>query len=226
MYSMVLMAALTTGTDLPDGRRRGGGGGGCCGCYGGMGYGGGGCYGGMGYGGCYGGWGGGYGMGGGWGGGYGGGYGRGYAWGGYSPMWGGGYAYSPNFYGTTSAPIYGNNNAYLGLGTNITGNTGNLGAMQSMYFNPGMNQGNAARIIVRLPADAKLTIDGEPTQSISNVRVFESPPLEQGKTYHYTLRAERRRNNQTETASKTIEVRAGQPTQVTLDFRDSNRQEE
>jgi uncharacterized protein (TIGR03000 family) len=67
MYSMVLMAALTTGTDLPDWGRRGG----CCGCYGGWGwggcYGGWGGYGGWGYG--YGGLGGGYG---GWGGGYGG----------------------------------------------------------------------------------------------------------------------------------------------------------
>ena len=47
MYSVVLMAALTTGTDMPDCGRRGG----CCGCYGGWG----GCYGGCG--GCYGGWG-------------------------------------------------------------------------------------------------------------------------------------------------------------------------
>src|SRR5215471_1576684 len=75
MYTAVLMMALTTGVDMPDGRRGGGChgcrggcyggcyggggyGGGCCGCYGGGGYGGcygGGCYGGGGYGGCYGG---------------------------------------------------------------------------------------------------------------------------------------------------------------------------
>jgi uncharacterized protein (TIGR03000 family) len=75
MYSMVLMAALTTGIDMPDRGCRGG----CRGCYGG------GCYG-MGMGGCYG-MGMGYGRG--WGGGYG-----GYAMGGYSPMMSG-YAYSP-----------------------------------------------------------------------------------------------------------------------------------
>jgi hypothetical protein len=67
MYSMVLMAALTTGSVAPECHRWGG----CCGCYGGYG---GGCYGGCygGYGGCYGG--------GGWGGCYG-------CWGGYS-SWG------------------------------------------------------------------------------------------------------------------------------------------
>lgn len=227
MYSMVLMAALTTGIDMPDrgGRRRGGGG--CCGCYGGMYYGGGygGCYGGMGmgYGGCYGG---------GYGGGWGGGYGRGYAWGGYGAWGGGGYAYSP-FSGTTSvSPTYGGN-AYLGWGNNLAGNYGtmrqfggNLGMMQSNYFNPGFNQGNEARIIVHLPADARLTIDGEPTQSMSSTRVFLSPPLEAGKTYHYTLRGEVRRNNQTEHVSKTIDVQAGRPTEITLQFRERNQQEE
>ncbi|HTU91432.1 MAG TPA: TIGR03000 domain-containing protein [Gemmataceae bacterium] len=63
MYSMVLMAALTTGTDMPDWGR----GWGCCGCYGGYGWGG---YGYGGYG--RGGWGGGWGGWGGWGGGWGG----------------------------------------------------------------------------------------------------------------------------------------------------------
>lgn len=63
MYSIVLAAFLTTGSEVPDlGRRRGGG---CQGCYGGAFYSG--CYGcwGGGYGGCYGGWGGCWGCGGG-----------------------------------------------------------------------------------------------------------------------------------------------------------------
>jgi uncharacterized protein (TIGR03000 family) len=68
MYSVVLMAALTTGGNAPDGHFRGGG---CCGCSGGCG----GCWGGDG------GWGGGYGC---WGG-YGSwGYGMGYGMDGYS----------------------------------------------------------------------------------------------------------------------------------------------
>ena len=220
MYSMVLMAALTTGTDLPDGRRRGGGCHGCYGgCYGGMAYGGcyggyGGCYGG--YGGCYGGgWGGCYGggyrmgYGGGWGGGYG-----GYVLGGASP-WVGGYAYSPMISGNGTPIVMG------------SPALGNAGMSQSFFFNPNnANQANAATIIVHLPAEATLTIDGQPTQSTSGTRTFTSPPLEPGKTYSYTLRAEMNREGRSRNVKKTIDVRAGQPTEVTLNFDNANRDEE
>jgi uncharacterized protein (TIGR03000 family) len=229
MYSMVLMAALTTGVDMPDFGRRGGRG--CHGCYGGcyggygMGYGG--CYGGygMGYGGCYGGWGGGYGMGyggcyGGWGG-YGmnygcGGYGMGYGgWGGH--VWGGspvvgGYAYSPVF-GNSVSPIIGNYNTPTVAGI---GNFANGGMTQSFYFNQGGNQANEATIIVHLPADATLTVDGQQTQSQSGTRVFHSPPLETGKTYSYELCAEVNRNGHFVKAKKTVEVQAGRSTEVTM----------
>jgi uncharacterized protein (TIGR03000 family) len=233
MYSMVLMAALTTGTDMPDLGRRGGRGGGCCGgCYGGC-YGGGygGCYGG-GYGGCYGGmggcYGGGYGRGGyAWGGGYGGGY----AWGGSYPMTS--YAYSPMTFGyNNGAPLYSGNTALgYNYGTPMYGgNTPNVspGTMQSFYYNPGMNlnqgnQGNQATIIVQLPADATLTVDGERTQSTSGTRVFVSPPLEPGKKYQYNLRAEVNRDGRRETTSRTVDVRAGQTSEVNIDFSDLNQ---
>src|SRR5438067_10787450 len=53
------------------------------------------------------------------------------------------------------------------------------------------SQGPApATIVVFLPADARLTIDDTPTRSTSNLRAFVTPPLEPGKVYHYTLRAE------------------------------------
>jgi uncharacterized protein (TIGR03000 family) len=238
MYSMVLMAALTSGTDLPDMGRRGGRGGGCCGCYGGMSYGG--CYGGGYGGGCYGGgWGGCYGGGYASGGCYGGGYGRGYAWGGTgvgyggyawgaSPSWGG-YASGPTFYGSGTPIVTGG----YGFGTPIVsgygtpmiaGNTGTPGTTQSFYMNPGnVNQGNEARILVHLPADATLTIDGQPTQSRSGTRLFTSPPLEPGKTYTYTLRAEMNRDGRMANTKRTVEVRAGQTSEVTLDFSNSGR---
>jgi uncharacterized protein (TIGR03000 family) len=199
---------------MPDLGRRGG----CRGCYGGMAWGG--CYGG--YGGCYGGgWGGCYG--GGWGGcyggyamgwgGWGGGYGRGYVLGGASP-WMGGYAYAPMMsgYGT---PL-------------VLGNTplANVGMTQSFFFNPiNATRANEATIVVHLPAEATLTIDGQPTQSTSSTRTFISPPLEPGKTYSYTLRAEMNRDGRAQSVKKTIDVRPGQPTEVTLDFRDADREE-
>jgi len=235
MYSMVLMAALTTGTDMPDmGRRRGGG---CCGgCYGGMGYGGcygggyarGGCYGGGGWGGCYGG-----GYGGGWGGCYGGGYARGGCYGG-GVGWGGGYGGASTWGGGYGGGYVLNGispwNSYVagpmisasGWSTPmVTGTITNagLGMNQSFYLNPAANNsGSEATIIVHLPANARLTIDGEATQSASATRTFVSPPLEAGKTYTYTLRGEMNRDGRQMNATKTVEVRAGGVSEVTLNF--------
>lgn len=216
MYSMVLMAALTTGIDMPDIGRRGGRG--CHGCYGG------GCYGSY-YGGCYGGWGGGYGgcyggYGGGWGGCYGGmgggGYGRGYGgyvWGGQPVM--GGYAYSsPMMYGNTLTPGWGNYNSPLVLGN---GNFTNPVTTQSFYSGGGA-QANEATIIVNLPAEATLTFDGQPTQSRSSRRVFHSPPLEPGKTYTYELAAEINRGGRPVQERRHVEVHAGRQSEVTMNF--------
>jgi uncharacterized protein (TIGR03000 family) len=226
MFSMVVMAALTTGGDLPDFGQHGGRGG-CCGggCYGGcmgMGYGGcmgmgyGGCMGmgmGMGYGGCMGmGYGGcmGTGYGGmrmGWGGGgssYGG-Y-SGYVMNGISPVIGS-YGYSP-LISNWSTPVVAGNGAMVAPGTT-----------QSFYYggNAG-NQANEATIIVNLPEGASLTVDGQATQSRSSRRVFQSPPLEPGKTYTYTLRAELNQDGHFVQEKKTVDVRAGQPAEVTFAF--------
>jgi uncharacterized protein (TIGR03000 family) len=210
MYSIVLMAALTSGTDLPDFGRgchgcRGGCWGGCYGgCYGGWGYGGwGGCYGGCygGWGGCYGGWGGCYGgCYGGWGGCYGGGCG-GYAWGG---GYGGYVLASPSSYVPT----------YVVNGTTLNTTT-------SAYYSPAGQAVDRTRatIVVHLPADATLIVDGRPTQSRSATRTFTSPPLEAGKTYSYVFRAELNRDGERMAVDKTIRVRAGKTEEVSLDLR-------
>ena len=220
MYSMVLMAALTTATDMPDLGRRGGGG--CCGCYGGMSYGG--CYGGMGYGGCYGGrgYGGCYGMGYGGGGGcYGMGYGGGYTMGGWGG-WGSGYSgyalsgRSPMIGNYASSPMI---PGYATPLAAVNGAIVNPGMTRSFYSNLGVaNQANEATLVVHLPENADLTIDGQQTQSRSSTRVFHSPPLEPGKTYTYSLRAETNRDGRFVTAKKTVEVRAGQRSEVTLNL--------
>jgi uncharacterized protein (TIGR03000 family) len=143
----------------------------------------------------------------------GGGYG-GYVLGGTSPMIGG-YAYAPMIsnYGT---PLVAANGAIV-----------NPGVMQSFYANPALaNDANEATIVVHLPEDANLTIDGQPTQSRSANRIFRSPPLERGKTYTYTLQAERNRDGNFVNAKKTVEVRAGERSEVTLNFDNANRTEE
>ncbi len=69
-----------------------------------------------------------------------------------------------------------------------------------------------------LPADAKLTIDGSPTVSTSQTRVFVSPDLTPGKTFHYELKATLVRDGKTETVTKRVAVRAGADTRVRIEF--------
>jgi uncharacterized protein (TIGR03000 family) len=73
-----------------------------------------------------------------------------------------------------------------------------------------------ATIIVSLPADATLTVDDTPTRSMTERRVFLSPPLETGKTFHYTLKAEAMRDGKPVTTTQRIDVSAGQVTRVEL----------
>ena len=73
-----------------------------------------------------------------------------------------------------------------------------------------------ATIIVSLPADAKLTIDGEATTSTSGQRVFVSPNLPTGKEFHYTLKAETQVNGKAVVMSERVTVKAGEATRITL----------
>ncbi|MCS6851681.1 MAG: TIGR03000 domain-containing protein [Gemmataceae bacterium] len=66
-----------------------------------------------------------------------------------------------------------------------------------------------ATLVVTLPAEAKLFIDGQATTSTSEVRTFETPALPLGFDYSYTLRAELVRDGQTLTQTKTVTVRGG-----------------
>jgi uncharacterized protein (TIGR03000 family) len=238
MYSVVLMLALSGGADAPalndvpaepvarygdhgrkeyrllGGRRGGCCGGSCGGCYGGGYYGGcsGGCCGGGYYGGCYGGrysgscggcYGGCYGgrAYGGMGGGY---YGAMPYVGGYDSSWYG----TPTYYG---APMYYGGSTYQGgyeYGRAFEG-TG--------YFDVSAIEAPAT-LVVRLPADAKLTVDGSATRSTDSVRAFVSPPLQPGKDYHYTLRAEVTRDGKKVERTRDVSVRAGQTSEVNFDF--------
>jgi uncharacterized protein (TIGR03000 family) len=74
----------------------------------------------------------------------------------------------------------------------------------------------AAVIVVSLPADAKLTVDGEATTSTSDHRVFLSPSLPTGQAYHYTLTAEVVVDGRPVAVSKTVAVRAGEESHITL----------
>ncbi len=78
-----------------------------------------------------------------------------------------------------------------------------------------------ATIVVNLPADAKLFIDGKATSSTSALRVFETPALETSKEYTYTLTAQVSRNGKTESKIERITVRGGAETPVTIRFNEA-----
>ena len=75
-----------------------------------------------------------------------------------------------------------------------------------------------ATLVVNLPADAKLSINDVKTLSLSDRRVFISPPLPAGKVFHYTLKAERVVDGIKQVVTETVTVRAGRDSAVTLDF--------
>lgn len=76
----------------------------------------------------------------------------------------------------------------------------------------------SATVIVDLPADAQLTVDGHQTVSTSAQRMFYTPGLESGETYSYTLRAQVTRDGQTQTVTEQITVRAGETTRVSINL--------
>jgi uncharacterized protein (TIGR03000 family) len=83
---------------------------------------------------------------------------------------------------------------------------------------PAAAQSQPATIVVQLPADAKLTVDDQVTKSTSATRRFLSPPLQAGKTFQYTFKAEFKRGGKTITISEKVNVRGGQETSVVLDY--------
>jgi len=75
-----------------------------------------------------------------------------------------------------------------------------------------------SKLVVHLPADARLTIDGHATQSTADTRTFTTPALATGKTYYYTLKAEMDRNGEKVVTSRDITIRPGRDAEVYLEF--------
>ena len=64
----------------------------------------------------------------------------------------------------------------------------------------------------------RLTIDGYAPRSTSGTRWFVTPPLEPGRAFHYELRAEVERGGKRLTQTREVAVRAGQQSEVTIQF--------
>jgi uncharacterized protein (TIGR03000 family) len=73
-----------------------------------------------------------------------------------------------------------------------------------------------ASLSVKLPAEAKLYVDGVLCPLTSAERVFETPPLAKGKQFTYTLKAELVREGKTLTETKRVPVEAGK--RVSVEF--------
>src|SRR5262249_20913214 len=85
---------------------------------------------------------------------------------------------------------------------------------------PDPDANRRARVVVHLPANARLSVDGKVMRSPSATRHFYSPPLEAGKDYHYVFKAEMDRDGKAVEVTKRLDVRAGQKQEITLKFSD------
>ncbi len=75
-----------------------------------------------------------------------------------------------------------------------------------------------ARLIVDVPADAKLYIDDTAMKAPSDHRTYQTPDLEPGQTYYYEVRVEAQRDGKPVSETRRVLVRAGQ--EVHADFTD------
>ena len=71
-------------------------------------------------------------------------------------------------------------------------------------------------MLIRLPANAQLLVDGTKTRQTGEVRTFVTPPLEAGKTFFYTLKATWNEQGKEVVREREITVMAGRETAVDL----------
>jgi uncharacterized protein (TIGR03000 family) len=68
----------------------------------------------------------------------------------------------------------------------------------------------AAKLVVEVPADAKLFIDDQPMKTTAERRSFNTPVLQPGQAYYYEVRAEVVRDGKSYSETKRVIVRAGE----------------
>jgi uncharacterized protein (TIGR03000 family) len=73
---------------------------------------------------------------------------------------------------------------------------------------------DVARVTVVGPAGAKLSVDGVETTLPTGERTFETPKLQTGRQYYYTVKAEVVRDGRSQTETQRVVVEAGKLTRV------------
>jgi uncharacterized protein (TIGR03000 family) len=76
--------------------------------------------------------------------------------------------------------------------------------------------GAPAKVVVKVPEGARLTIDGEASPGSGTVRTFETPPLPAGKSYAYEIKVEYRRGGKPVTVKRTVRLEAGKTVNLDL----------
>jgi uncharacterized protein (TIGR03000 family) len=105
-----------------------------------------------------------------------------------------------------------------GCGSGHCGSSASFGGCSSGTCGASLEPTQTATVVVELPADARLLIDGNVTNSESARRVFETPALESGREFQYTLEAQVVRDGKTEVITQRITVRAGEETAVRMEM--------
>lgn len=76
-------------------------------------------------------------------------------------------------------------------------------------YNTGRSNDVASLRVILPTADAKVWVEGQETRQRGTDRVFTSPPLEKGKSYHYTIKARWNQDGRQVEREKTVPVQAG-----------------
>ncbi len=74
-----------------------------------------------------------------------------------------------------------------------------------------------ALIIVSVPEDAKVMLNGQPTTATGKFRSYMTPDIQPGMKYAYTIRVEAKRNGESVTEQKRVEFAAGRYTFVNFE---------
>ena len=84
------------------------------------------------------------------------------------------------------------------------------------FVNQVATKAERGRLVVDVSADAKLYINGRLMKTTSARRTFDTPAMEKGKTFHYTLRAEALRDGKIVSETREVAVKAGEEMRTSL----------
>jgi len=112
--------------------------------------------------------------------------------------WGSGYGYPGNYYGGVWGANYMNTPAVAPPAEAKPEPKKKTDAKTSALTD------GIARITVELPEDAKLTVNGVACPLTTSKRILETPELQAGQTYYYTLEAKVIRNGETIAESRRV----------------------